>query len=148
MGKYSNFHSMAEATIMLVLAGLYDLNGSQDQLKSNWLRKGGMRATMLMGKTVGLIGLGQIARAVAERLRNWNVNIQAYAPQPISPIPDFVTLCDLEYLLRTSDVVCVLASLNSASHRLLNAENLRLIKPEAVLVNTARGGADRRAGSL
>ena len=42
-------------------------------------------------------------------------------------------------LLRTSDVVCVLASLNAETERLLDAERLRLLKPGAVLVNTARG---------
>ena len=53
--------------------------------------------------------------------------------------PADVTWAGIDDLLIASDVVCVLASLNSETEKLLNAERLRLLKPGAVLVNTARG---------
>ena len=135
-----NFHSMAEATIMLMLAALYDLRGSEASLRENLPRQPGYRANMLMGKTVGLIGFGQIARAVAERLSTWKVKIKVYSPRLRSALPDYVERVEIDDLLQTSDVISVLANLNSESKHLLGEMRLRQIKPGAVLINTARGG--------
>jgi len=141
-----NVEGMAEATLLLLLASLYDLPGSEALLRENRPRPPEARARMLSGKTVGLIGFGQIARAVADRLATWNVAIQTYTRRVPVDLPQHVKLAGLDQLLRTSDVVCVLATLNSDSHGLLNAERLQLLKRDAVLVNTARGAIiDERA---
>jgi len=134
-----NTDSMAEATILLVLAVLYDLHGTEAVLRQHLPRPAHMQARMLREKTVGLIGFGHIARAVAVRLAGWHVTIQAYTRRVRDDAPGHVHFVALEDLLRTSDVVCVLATLNSDSRGLLNAERLRLLKRHAVLVNTARG---------
>ena len=134
-----NTDSMAEATILLVLAVLYDLHGTEAVLRQHLPRPAHMQARMLREKTVGLIGFGHIARAVAIRLAGWHVTIQAYTRRVRYDAPSHVYFVALEDLLRTSDVVCVLATLNSDSRGLLNAERLRLLKRHAVLVNTARG---------
>jgi len=134
-----NTVGMAEATILLVLAAMYDLHGTEAVLRQNLARPVQMNARMLCDKTVGIIGFGQIARAVALRLAGWNVPIQAYARRVPDDAPSNVHFVALDELLRTSDVVCVLATLNSESRGLLNADRLRLLKRDAVLVNTARG---------
>jgi phosphoglycerate dehydrogenase-like enzyme len=134
-----NVEGMAEATVLLLLASLYDLHGSEALLREDRPRPAEARARMLAGKTVGMIGFGQIARAVADRLATWNVAIQTYARRVPLDLPRHVELVGLDRLLRTSDVVCVLATLNSDSHGLLSAERLRLLKQGAVLINTARG---------
>ncbi len=133
-----NVESMAEATILLILASLYDLRGSEALLRENRPRPAQISARMLGGKVVGMIGFGRIARAVARRLFGWDVIIQAYTRRPSVDI-GAVRFVELDNLLRTSDVVCVLATLNSATEGLLNAERLALLKPGAVLINTARG---------
>ena len=133
-----NVDSMAEATILLMLAALYDLRGSEAVLRENRPRPAQVSARMLGGKMVGMIGYGRIARAVAARLASWNVSIQAYVRRA-PPNPGEVRFVGLDDLLRTSDVVCVLATLNRETERLLNADRLALLKPEAVLINTARG---------
>ncbi|HEV2186538.1 MAG TPA: NAD(P)-dependent oxidoreductase [Stellaceae bacterium] len=130
---------MAEATVLLVLASLYDLRGSEALLRENRPRPPEARARMLGGKTVGMIGFGQIARAVADRLATWNVAIQTYTRRVPTDLPRHVRVAGLDQLLRTSDAVCVLATLNRESLGLLNADRLRLLKREAVLVNVARG---------
>ncbi|HXC28113.1 MAG TPA: NAD(P)-dependent oxidoreductase [Stellaceae bacterium] len=141
-----NIEGMAEATHLLLLASFYDLRGSEALLRENRPRPLEARARMLGGKTVGLIGFGQIARAVADRLATWNVTIQTYTRRAPADLPRHVRRVGLDQLLRTSDAVCVLATLNSESEGLLNAERLRLLKPDAVLVNTARGAIiDERA---
>jgi phosphoglycerate dehydrogenase-like enzyme len=134
-----NTESVAEATILLMLAALYDLHGTEAVLRDNLPRPARMTARMLGGKTVGLIGFGQIARAVAMRLVGWGVTIQAYARRPLDDVPEYVRFVGLDDLIGTSDVVCVLAALNSESRGFLNAERLRRLKQGAVLVNTGRG---------
>jgi D-3-phosphoglycerate dehydrogenase len=134
-----NTESMAEATILLLLAAVYDLHGTEAVLRQNLPRPRVMKARMLKGKTVGLVGWGQISRAVAQRLAGWEAQIQASSRSRNAGHEGDVRFVGLEELLRTSDVVCVLSSLNPASVGLLNADRLRLLKQDAVLVNTARG---------
>ena len=136
---HENTESVAEATILLMLAALYDLHGTEAVLRNNLPRPARMTARMLQGKTVGLIGFGQIARAMTLRLAGWGVIMQAYARRLPSDAPAGIRFVDLDTLMSTSDVVCVLATLNNESRGLLDAQRLSLLKRGAVLVNTARG---------
>jgi phosphoglycerate dehydrogenase-like enzyme len=131
-----NSESMAEATILLILASLYDMHGTEAVLRGNLPRPPRSRAFMLRGRTIGLIGYGKIAQAMTARLAGWGVKLQAWSRRDDLAVPRV----ELDTLLRTSDVVCVLLSLNDGTRGLLSAAQLRLMKPDAVLVNTARGG--------
>jgi phosphoglycerate dehydrogenase-like enzyme len=135
----ANTESLAEAAILLTLAALYDLRGSEAVLRQNLVRPAQVTARMLGKKTIGMIGFGQIARAMVARLAGWDVHILAYARRVHTDAPPNVTWVGLDRLLTESDVVCVLASLNTETEGLLNAERLGLLKQGAVLVNTARG---------
>src|SRR5215471_8047045 len=110
-----NTESMAEATVLLLLAAMYDLHGTEAVLRQNLPRPRVMNARMLKGKMVGLIGWGQISRAVAKRLSGWEVHIQASSRSRTAGDEDNVRFVGLEDLLRTSDVVCVLSALNPES---------------------------------
>jgi D-3-phosphoglycerate dehydrogenase len=134
-----NSESMAEATVLLMLASLYDLHGSEAVLRGSIPRPAHSRAFMLRGKTIGLIGYGKIARAMTVRLAAWGVRLLAWSRRP-DPAAAGVEWVGLDDLLGQSDVVCVLLTLNPGTHGLLNDERLRLMKPDVVLVNTARGG--------
>jgi phosphoglycerate dehydrogenase-like enzyme len=133
-----NVESMAEATILLMLAALYDLHGSEALSRENRARPKDVNARMLGGKIVGMIGFGRIAHAITARLTGWNASIQAYTRRPPANAGN-VRFVGLEELLRTSDVVCVLATLNSETEGMLNGDRLALLKHGAVLINTARG---------
>jgi len=135
-----NYLSMAEATIMLVLACLHNFPEKIEALKANLPPPPRQKARMLRHKTLGMIGFGNMARAIAQRLSTWDVTLQTYAPRIRTPLPPYVARVELDELLKTSDVVCVLATLNNETRHLLTLEKLRLMKPEAILVNTARGG--------
>jgi D-3-phosphoglycerate dehydrogenase len=135
-----NFLSMAESTILLILASLYSLHWWEQQLRDNLPHPPRVPGRMLNGRTVGMIGFGHIARAMAHRLHAWEVRLQTYAPRVRLPLPDGVVRVELDELLRTSDVVCVLASLNTETRGMLDLNRLRLMKPDAALINTARGG--------
>jgi D-3-phosphoglycerate dehydrogenase len=133
-----NAESMAEATIMLILAALYDLHGSEAVLRGTIKRPAASRAFMLRGRSVGMLGYGTIARAMTVRLAGWGTRLLAWSRRRDASAP--VEWMELDALLREADVVCVLLSLNDGTRGLLDAARLRSLKPNAVLVNTARGG--------
>jgi phosphoglycerate dehydrogenase-like enzyme len=135
-----NFLSMAESTILLILTSLYSLHWWEQQLHDNRPHPPQVPGRMLNGRTLGMIGFGHIARAMVQRLQAWEVRLQTYVPRLRAPLPDGVARVELDELLRTSDIVCVLASLNAETRGMLDLNRLRLMKPDAVLINTARGG--------
>jgi len=135
-----NYLSMAEATIMLILACLHNFPEKIEALRKNAPPPPRHKARMLKGKTVGMIGFGNMARAIAERLANWGVRLQTCTPRQRAPLPPGVARVTLDELLATSDIVCVLATLNAETRKLLTLEKLRLMKPDSILINTARGG--------
>jgi D-3-phosphoglycerate dehydrogenase len=135
-----NITGMAEATVLMILAALYDLDGAQARIRQNQWRPPQLKARQLRDKTIGLIGLGRIGRETARLLEPWGATLQYSARRDgdLTGLP-LMPRVDLDTLLRTSDVVVVLASLNSETRGLINADKLRLMKKSAVLVNTARG---------
>jgi phosphoglycerate dehydrogenase-like enzyme len=135
-----NIVGMAEATVLLILAALYDLDGAQARVRQGLWRPPQLKASQLRSKTIGLVGLGRIGRETARLLAPWGATLQYSARRDgdLTGLPSMPRV-DLDTLMRTSDVVVVLASLNDSTRGLINAEKLRLMKPGAVLVNTARG---------
>jgi phosphoglycerate dehydrogenase-like enzyme len=136
-----NYSSMAEATIMLMLNLMYDLRRSEDVLRNNRPRPTSVRARLMQGRTVGLIGLGRIARGVADRLAGWDMRVLAYVTRaPATPVPNNVELVALATLLNEADLVSIHASLNAQNRHLIGKPELELMKSSAYLINTARGG--------
>jgi D-3-phosphoglycerate dehydrogenase len=96
---------------------------------------------MLRGKTVGLVGLGRIARGVVQRLAGWDVQVVACDPYVAqAAAPAGVRMVALDELLRESDVVSVHTTLTPETRHLIGARELSLMKPTAFFINTARGG--------
>jgi phosphoglycerate dehydrogenase-like enzyme len=143
-GVAENRESMAEATIMLLLALLYRLRETEAQMRQSIPGTAPSRR-MLKGRTVGIIGSGGIAREIIHRLAAWDVSLQVHTRHPSPELTD-VRRVSLNELLSTSDVVIVMTRLDVDSHHLLNGENLRRLKPGALLVNTSRGGLIEEAG--
>lgn len=130
---------MAEGTIALMLALLKRIKHA-DRLT----REGGWRdlleTVMLQGKTVGLVGLGRIGAAVAQRLQHWGVNVLAYDPYVSQDqVSGLARLVGMEELLRSADLVSVHVVLTPETRELIGERELKLMKPGAYLVNTARG---------
>ncbi|SDL00756.1 2-hydroxyacid dehydrogenase [Nonomuraea jiangxiensis] len=97
------------------------------------------------GATLGIVGYGRIGRAVARRARAFDMKILA-TPSSAPPGDEPVEIVDLDTLLTRSDVVSLHCPLTPATRHLIDARALALMKPTAVLVNTARGGVvDERA---
>jgi phosphoglycerate dehydrogenase-like enzyme len=95
----------------------------------------------LAGMTAGILGFGGIGRATARLMRAFDMRIAAINTSGTSPEPtDFLgTLHDLEHVLRESDVVVISLPLTKATRGLIGKEELAWMKPDAILVNVARG---------
>ncbi|HXP95536.1 MAG TPA: C-terminal binding protein [Telmatospirillum sp.] len=93
------------------------------------------------GRTLGLLSFGQIPQRVARKMASFGVKIIACDPFANKSRADElgVDLVDLETLCRQSDYLSVHVPLTDATHHILGAEQFALMKPGAILVNTARG---------
>jgi D-3-phosphoglycerate dehydrogenase len=92
--------------------------------------------------TLGVVGVGNIGKAVIRRARAFGMKILGNDIVPIAPdfiLENGVEMTSLEDLLERSDFVSLNADLNPTSYHLINAGTLAHMKPTAVLINTARG---------
>ncbi len=94
----------------------------------------------LAGKTIGIIGLGQIGRRVAEIALAFEMRVIA-ANAARSPVPDWPRLrwCEVDELLPQADVVSLHCPLLPQTRGIINAKSLAMMKPGAFLINTSRG---------
>jgi phosphoglycerate dehydrogenase-like enzyme len=102
-----------------------------------WPRTGAATGWELSGATVGLVGYGAIGRQVRRRLRGFGVRVLVCDPY-LADAPGVERMA-LDRLLAASDIVSLHLPLTEASRGLLDRRRLALLRPHAVLVNTARG---------
>jgi D-3-phosphoglycerate dehydrogenase len=134
-----NHHAVAEHTIAMLMALARNLPQRDREVRQGiWEREATPR---VMGRTIGLIGLGRIGRAVATRARGLGLNVLAYDPYPNREFAEQwqVELTSLDNLLSRSDFVSLHLPMDPSVRHLINAETLQKMKPTAILINTARG---------
>jgi D-3-phosphoglycerate dehydrogenase len=110
--------------------------------KGKWDFKEQRPLYRLRGQTLGLVGFGKIPRRLAEKVRAFEFDILAYDPylDEATGAELNVKLVGLERLLRESDIVSLHAPLTQDSQGMFGYEQFRIMKKEAFLINTARGG--------
>lgn len=137
-----NARAVAECALGLILAEVRNIAKSHAKLKAGlWTRDYPNRAAIpeLNEKTVGLVGYGAVARLLAGYLQAMGSRIIAYDPF-VSGDTAPAEMVDLDTLMQESDVVSIHARLTEDTQHLIGEQQLRLMKPNAVLVNTARSG--------
>ena len=137
-----NVISAAEHTIALILALARHIPEANASLKGGrWERKRFL-GLEVRGKTLGIIGLGQVGSEVARKARGLEMRVVAHDPF----VPDErarslgVELIPFEEVLRESDFLTIHTTLTEGTRHLLGEEELRQMKPTARIINTARGG--------
>lgn len=107
------------------------------------IRQGGGRGIYLgrelKGKTVGVVGTGAIGTATIRLLNAFGCKVLAYNRSEHEEVKAMATYVPLEQLLRESDIVTLHVPLNAETNHLIGAEQLKMMKPTALLINTARG---------
>jgi D-3-phosphoglycerate dehydrogenase len=133
----STTSAVAEHTLMLMLAAARGLRQTAAAVHAgNWAVRDGYGSTELNGKTLGIIGMGAIGRRVAGLAAAFGMQIVAWtrsgdtAGYPSLPLPD---------VLRAADLVSLHVALTPATRHMIGAEQLALMKPGTLLINTARG---------
>ena len=136
----TNQDAVAEHTFAMILALAKRLVGQHNAVKAGgWPRQANLP---VRGRTLGIVGLGRIGKAVAVRGEAFGMRLLAYEPFPGA---DFVarhhvTLAPLEQLLREADFLTLHLPLTPESRQLINRRTLALVRPSCFLINTARGG--------
>jgi D-3-phosphoglycerate dehydrogenase len=136
----ANQESVAEHTFALLLALARSVIPQHIAIAGGgWQRDIGIP---LRGRTLGLVGLGRVGQAVALRAKAFRMRVVAYDPLPNERFcsEHDIALLPLDRLLAESDVVSLHLPMMKGAERLIDARALALMKPTALLVNTARGG--------
>ena len=130
----------ADLAFGLIIAACRLMSDADRQLRlgdwSGWSFLGGELGRDVHGATLGLVGYGRIARAVAARARGFDMTVLHHRRTPTS---EHGYVADLDELLAASDVVSVHVPLTPSTYNLIDRRRIGLMRPTAVLVNTARG---------
>jgi D-3-phosphoglycerate dehydrogenase / 2-oxoglutarate reductase len=136
-----NYLGVAEATLGLMVALFKRLKLNEAYLRGAGWKQPQNRGALMVGKTIGIIGLGRIGRNVAKRLGPWEVNLLGYDPyvsqEAVAPLA--VNMVSLDELLRQSDLVTIHVVLTRETRGMIRMHELKLMKPTAYVVNTSRG---------
>lgn len=119
-----------------VKSGSYSRSGMFTDTKWNWWE--------LAGKTIGIIGMGNIGSKVAKVAEAFGMKVCYYSTSGTGHCKDYPCL-SLEDLLKVSDIVSIHAPLNARTENLIGSKELALMKPTAYLVNAGRGAIVKEA---
>jgi phosphoglycerate dehydrogenase-like enzyme len=144
-----NCFAVAEATMAMMLAILKKVQRRDAAVRAGKWREPEHVGTYLgarlsdgyPGITIGIVGLGRVGMRVVQLLAPWRVRIIAYDPyvEPMRFLHAGVPSVDYETLLRQSDVISYHVVLTKETRYMLSDQQLRLVKPSCVVLNTARG---------
>lgn len=141
----ANAQAVAEyviASAFILLRGAY--HSSEQIVEGKWPRTRFSNGLECAGRTMGLVGFGSIGRLTASLARALGMRIIAYDPligvdSPVWPETG-ATRMSLDELLQHSDVVSLHTPLTPETRHLINERRIALMKPQAVLINSSRGG--------
>lgn len=139
--KGANSNSVAELTISFIFALSRNIMKAHFELYSNknW---GNFVGIEVMGKTLGLIGLGSIGKEVAKKAIALGMKVIAFDKNLDKNFVEKygILVSDIDTILRESDFVSIHVPLTNETRHLIDKDRLRLMKKTAFLINTSRGG--------
>jgi D-3-phosphoglycerate dehydrogenase / 2-oxoglutarate reductase len=137
-----NTIAAAEHTVAMMLALARHIPQANAKLKSGLWQRSDYMGVELRGKTLGIIGLGNVGSEVARRAQAFNMRLIGYDPFVSSDYARnlAVELVTLEHLLKESDFITLHLPLTSQTKMLIGAKELSKMKPTVRIINCARGG--------
>lgn len=135
-------HAVAEHAVALLLTLNRKIHRAYNRVREHNFSLNGLVGFDLHGRTAGLIGTGKIGKLTAQILKGFGMEVLVsdVCPDESWAIEQGVTYTPIEELLRRSDVVSLHTPLTPETHYLINARTLGMMKENAYLVNTSRGG--------
>ena len=130
--------AVAELTIGQMLALLRNVPQVDARCRAGQTKQG-LVGRQLSACTVGVVGTGAIGRRVAQLSSAFGAQVIGYAPRPKAEAEGLLTYVSLEELLQRSDIVSLHCPLTAETRGLIGADQLALMRPEAYLINMARG---------
>lgn len=140
-----NAPAVAEQAVNLMLATLRNTAFIDKNIRDgHWIKSSiEGRSYMLKGKTVGLLGAGNIGRRVAGIVQAFGAKVQYYDVFPLAEEVEeklAMKYVSLETLMKTSDVISIHIPKTDETYHMIGKAQLESMKPTAVIINTARGG--------
>ncbi len=135
-------NTVAEHTFALILTLFKNILKSSDRTRKGNFSFEGLEGLDLMGKTVGIIGMGRIGAHVAKMANGFEMNVLAFSPHRDQKLAKKLKFkyTTLNELLRKSDVITLHAPYNKQTHHMINMKNIKNFKKGSYLINAARGG--------
>lgn len=135
-----NSSSVAEQTLALLLGLAKQLKIMDKAVcEENWKIRNASKTVDIEGKTLGLIGIGRIGSLVAYKCRlAFNMKVIAYDPY-VKQAEGIELYSSIDQVFKEADFISIHVPYMEQTHHLVNAKLLNLMKPEAYLINTARG---------
>jgi D-lactate dehydrogenase len=134
-------YAVAEHTVGMILALTRKIHRAYNRVREGNFALDGLLGFDLHGRTIGIIGTGQIGAVVAQIMRGFGCHVLAYDPYPNPKLEDSGLLhyVPLKELLKGSDIVSLHCPLTPDTYHLINSQTLRQMKHGAMLINTSRG---------
>ena len=95
--------------------------------------------TEIAGKTIGIVGLGNIGKRVAQIALAFGLKVKAFTSKAAETLPDGIQKADMQELFSTADVISLHCPLTDNTKHLINADTIELMKKTAIVINTGRG---------
>ncbi|MCY1271638.1 D-lactate dehydrogenase [compost metagenome] len=133
-------HAVAEHAVALILALNRRLHRAYNRTREGDFTLHGLTGFDLVGKTVGVVGTGQIGATFARIMAGFGCGLLAFDPQRNPSVEALgAVYVDLPELLANSDIISLHCPLNETTRHLIDAQSLERMKPGAMLINTGRG---------
>lgn len=135
-------NTVAEHTFALILALSRKIHLSWEKTQRGDFSLDNLRGFDLKGKTLGIVGVGNIGKQVVRIAKGFEMNILAFDVRKDQKFAKKIGFkyVSLDYLFKNSDIVSLHAPYNKTTHHLVNLKTLKLFKKGCYLINTARGG--------
>src|SRR6201996_7439133 len=137
-----NADATAEIAMLLMLGASRRAYEGQEMLRTGTWKISNLLGWQLTGKALGILGMGRVGQAVAERARGFGMSIHYFNPTrlPAALEKDAVFHSSASDLLRVSEFLSLHAPETPETHHFINSKTIDLLPHGAILINTARGG--------
>lgn len=134
-----NRDAVAEHALGMLLSLLNKLNKADAEVRKGIWRREANRGIEIKGKTIGIIGYGNMGEAFAQRLQGFGCRVLAYDKYKTGFGNEFVTECDQETIFAETDILSLHVPLTAETRYLINTDYLDRFQKNIWLINTSRG---------